>query len=457
MKTQMIKLNLIPGAMPGGLRPAINVSQYDVGRPLKFQLYDGKTKAEIEYDTVITVHGTKPDKTGFAYACTWSGNEVTVATQKQMTVCAGKVDCELHLVKDTQEIGTANFILEVEPAALSDDTVISDSEMPAIVEAARKNTLTDESVQTLVDSASAAASAAENAANSASAAATAETNASNSASEAAQSKTAAANSASAAATSKIDAERAASSASASEASASQSATRAQEYAAQALENATGVKEFSGSDPGLVPRSTKTGAFLRSDGEWADDVATDEDMTALRTSLQTSFQDGVDAIYGAITAKNVIPSASTPTALATAVSAVYDRGRSLGDSEGYARGHAQGLEDGQHIVKLGSGTSYNVSSYKGYKNFTKDNFIVKIKNISITNQMVQSSHSSSMGVSAPFTTSGTVTPSVSYNASTGTVTISNLSGTCNNSYYPTTTITSASNVTVTASVDVYLVY
>lgn len=321
MKTQMIKLNLIPGAMPGGLKPAINVSQYDVGRPLKFQLYDGKTKAEIEEDTVITVQGTKPDKTGFAYACTWSGNEVTVATQKQMTVCAGKVDCELHLVKDTQEIGTANFILEVEPAALSDDTVISESEMPAIIEAARKNTLTDESVQTLVDSASAAASAATAAAESASSAAQSKTAAANSASEAAQSKTAAASSASAAAQSADAASTYNRMAYEYSTNAERSAESAARSAQQALENATGATAFSGSDPGLVPRSTKTGAFLRSDGEWADDVATDADMTALRTSLQTSFQAGVDAIYNACRTymEDVYkPSQSTPSKIATAI-------------------------------------------------------------------------------------------------------------------------------------------
>lgn len=453
MKTQMIKLNLIPGAMPGGLRPAINVSQYDVGRPLKFQLYDGKTKAEIEDDTVITVQGTKPDKTGFAYACTWSGNEVTVETQKQMTVCAGKVDCELHLVKDTQEIGTANFILEVEPAALSDDTVISDSEMPAIIEAARKNTLTDESVQTLVDSASAAASAATAAAESAGSAAQSKTAAANSASAAAESASSAASYASDAYGHSVNALGSKREAENSATAAAESAQSAAASAQQALENATGVKEFSGSDPGLVPRSTKSNAFLRSDGKWDDTLATDDDITALRTS----FQSGVDTIRNAFMAKGVTPSASTPSALATAVDTAYETGRSLGDSEGYTRGYAQGLEDGQHIVKLGSGTSYNVSSYKGYKNFTKDNFIVKIKSVSISNRMSQSSHNSGMGMSAPGTASNTVTPSVNYNASTATVTIGNLSGTCNNKYEPTATITASSNVTVTASIDVYLVY
>lgn len=262
---------------------------------------------------------------------------------------------------------------------------------------------------------------------------------------------------SAAATSETNAKASENNAKASELAAANSAESAAASARQALENATGVSEFSGSDPGLVPHSTKSNAFLRSDGKWDDTLATDDDLSALRTSLQTSFQDGVDVIYGAITAKNVIPSASTPTALATAVSAVYDGGRSLGDSEGYARGHAQGLEDGQHIVKLGSGTSYNVSSYKGYKNFTKDNFIVKINSIAVSDTMGQSSHNSGMGMRAPGTSSMSVVPSVTYNASTGAVAIGNLSGTCNNGFEPTSTVTASSTVTVTASIDVYLVY
>jgi hypothetical protein len=102
-----------------------------------------------------------------------------------------------------------------------------------------------------------------------------------------------------------------------------------------LENATGVTEFSGSDPGLVPRSTKSNAFLRSDGKWDDTLATDEDITALRTSLQTSFQDGVDTIRNAFVAKGVTPTASTPSGLATAVEDTYDEGKRVGKEEAEA--------------------------------------------------------------------------------------------------------------------------
>lgn len=363
MNAQRVKLNIVPG----GVAPIVHVSQYDVGRVLEFALYDGVGIAEIESGTSIDIRGTKPDKTGFSYPCTFSGNVVSIATREQMTVFSGSFDCELHLVKDTQEIGTANFILEVEPAALSDDTVISDSEIPAIIEAARKNTLTDESVQTLVNSASAAASAATAAAESASSAAQSKTAAANSASEAAQSKTAAANSASAAAQSADTASAYNRYAYEYSTNAEHSAQSAAASARKALENATGTSVFSGSDPGLVPRSTKSNAFLRSDGKWDDTLATDEDLTALRTSLQTSFQNGVDTIYNAITAQGVTPSASTPSACATGISTVATNKYNAGKAEGKTEAEAVTWETAEMAlfngyVSLDSGASGQVSNH-----------------------------------------------------------------------------------------------
>ena len=135
MNTQTIVLNLVPGGIP----PVVHVSQYDVGRPLAFELYDGLSAATIEAGTVIDIRATKPDGTGFEYACTWNNNVVSIATQAQMTVLSGSIECELHLVKDSQEIGTANFILEVEAAALRGDTDISETDLPDIIDMARSH------------------------------------------------------------------------------------------------------------------------------------------------------------------------------------------------------------------------------------------------------------------------------------------------------------------------------
>lgn len=164
MNTQITKLNLIPGGIP----PIVHVSQYDVGRPLAFELYDGLSAATIEAGTVIDIRATKPDGTGFEYACTWLNNIVSIATQTQMTVCSGSIECELHLVKESQEIGTANFILEVEPSALRGDTIISETELPDIFDLARSHEqAAAASAEAAATSATAAAQSADEAQNSA--------------------------------------------------------------------------------------------------------------------------------------------------------------------------------------------------------------------------------------------------------------------------------------------------
>lgn len=153
MITQSINLNLVPG----GVLPRINVSQYDKGtRTLEFTLYNGSVLFSIPDDVTITIQGTKADSTGFQYECTFEDSVVTSDLSEQMTVFAGEVVCELVLTQETNILGTANFILNVEAAALSDDTVISDTDLPLLQEA--------------VEAAAEAAASAEEAANNASAA-----------------------------------------------------------------------------------------------------------------------------------------------------------------------------------------------------------------------------------------------------------------------------------------------
>jgi hypothetical protein len=49
-----------------------------------------------------------------------------------MTAVAGQVMAELRIESGTTVIGTLNFIIDVEPSALSDETIISDTEIPVI-------------------------------------------------------------------------------------------------------------------------------------------------------------------------------------------------------------------------------------------------------------------------------------------------------------------------------------
>jgi hypothetical protein len=129
MITQTINLNLIPGS----LLPRINVSQYDNGsRTLQFNLYNGVSPYEIPSGASVYIVGTKADNTGFEYACTFDGTLVSVDITDQMTVFAGEVQAELRIAQNGEILGTANFIINVERAALSDDTQISETDIPII-------------------------------------------------------------------------------------------------------------------------------------------------------------------------------------------------------------------------------------------------------------------------------------------------------------------------------------
>lgn len=129
MITQRINLNLIPG----GVLPRINVSQYDTGsRTLELVLYNGDTAYNVPTGSSVYVVGTKADKTGFEYSCTYDDNVVSVDITDQMTVFGGEVMTEIRILKDGDQIGTGNFIINVEPTALADDTIISETDLPII-------------------------------------------------------------------------------------------------------------------------------------------------------------------------------------------------------------------------------------------------------------------------------------------------------------------------------------
>lgn len=61
-------------------------------------------------------------------------------------------------------------------------------------------------------------------------------------------------------------------------------------------------------------------------------------------MQSTFQDGVDTIYDAVVAEGITPSASTPSAIASAVGSVYDKGVTDAQSvtwQSYCDEHAYG--------------------------------------------------------------------------------------------------------------------
>lgn len=124
---------------PIGVNPVVHVSQFDVGRQFRLKIYDGSTAYSMPSGTTARIDGLKPDKHGFSYtdAVSVSGNIVTVTTKQQMTIVSGTVICEIRFINGGNTIGTLNFKLEVEPSPISDDTDVSETDIPVLIDLAQ--------------------------------------------------------------------------------------------------------------------------------------------------------------------------------------------------------------------------------------------------------------------------------------------------------------------------------
>lgn len=174
MTTQTINLNMISG----GVLPVVYASQYDNQvDALIFNLYDGTSVFEIPVGASVLINGTKPPvdggtPTGFSYsAASFSGNQVVCNVTQQMTAVIGDIICELRVRTLSEIVGSINFVLRVEPSALNDDTVLSETEIPLIEQAIDIAANLAGYIETAVDAADSASASAQAAQDSAYAAA----------------------------------------------------------------------------------------------------------------------------------------------------------------------------------------------------------------------------------------------------------------------------------------------
>ena len=125
---QNYNLDLVPSGKP----MVVNVSQYDKdSRRLVFNLFNGGVAYAPETGTAAYIMGSKPDQTGFIYGMAVEGTKASVDIYQQMTAVAGNIPCEIRLADPSGAvIGSANFTLAVEKAALDEDTVISETDIP---------------------------------------------------------------------------------------------------------------------------------------------------------------------------------------------------------------------------------------------------------------------------------------------------------------------------------------
>lgn len=114
---------------PGGVMLVIHMSQYDSDFTIVFSLYNSDGTFTIESGTTARIRGTKKSGTGYSVPATVdaSTNTVTVTGDQQMTAVAGTNIYEITLYKNGKELNSANFILDVERAALDMDTIMDET------------------------------------------------------------------------------------------------------------------------------------------------------------------------------------------------------------------------------------------------------------------------------------------------------------------------------------------
>jgi len=133
--TNVYNLKLTPSQF-GQNSIVVNCSQYDsLFRVIQFNLFNGNAVYSIPEGSVVTIRGTKKDNTGFEYECEYSNNVVTFPLQQQITIFPGKVPAELRITNNGEIIGSWNFLFLVEESPLSDETTISETQLPLLEQA----------------------------------------------------------------------------------------------------------------------------------------------------------------------------------------------------------------------------------------------------------------------------------------------------------------------------------
>lgn len=108
---ESFNLNIIPGKA----WPVCHASQYDIGRTIRINLFEGGAVYTLDGAETISLSVRKPDGNVVTESVTnTSDNYVEMVTTEQMTACHGSNLCELKIEKGADVIGTMNFILEVE-------------------------------------------------------------------------------------------------------------------------------------------------------------------------------------------------------------------------------------------------------------------------------------------------------------------------------------------------------
>lgn len=136
---ESMNLNIIPN----GVTPVCHVSQYDVNRTIRINLFEGNSPYIIQSGDRFFINVRKPDNTVVVMSVnsTQGNSYVDIVTDQNMTACVGETLCQLKITNDSKNIGTLNFIMLVERDVLADgiasQSVIED--LDALVEESAKD------------------------------------------------------------------------------------------------------------------------------------------------------------------------------------------------------------------------------------------------------------------------------------------------------------------------------
>ena len=161
MQARSVVVNLQPRTSI----PVIKVSQYDIGVPLSFVVYDGSVPASFSSGTSVTFEMTRPSGVGVVTSCSIAGNVVSKSTTLDMTREAGDITAELRFASGGTDVGTCNFTFVVEEAAHPDGTIDADTEaLEAIAQQVHADTVQSTNNASTASSAAASATASANSA-----------------------------------------------------------------------------------------------------------------------------------------------------------------------------------------------------------------------------------------------------------------------------------------------------
>ena len=125
---EAIKVNLIPNGIP----EACHASQYDEGRQIRLDLFDGLTPYTIQAGDTFKLNVRKPDNHVITETVSGTaGNTyLVIDTTEQMTAVTGENLCEIRVENDGDNIGSLNFIMQVEKDVIANgipsESVIED-------------------------------------------------------------------------------------------------------------------------------------------------------------------------------------------------------------------------------------------------------------------------------------------------------------------------------------------